>query len=54
MSSNFLTFLTTFWMTDPLRMLEDSQGSIIPLRSVLVMILTFHEVLMVYRPLGIS
>ena len=41
-----------FWMKDLLGMLEDSLGSIILLISVLVMILTYHEVLMVYGPLG--
>ena len=50
--SNFLTCLTISWMKDPLGMLEDLLGSIILLRSVLVMILTYHEVLMVYDPLG--
>ena len=47
-----LTCLTIFsWMKDPLGMLKDSLGSIILLRSVLVMILTSNEVLMVYGPL---
>ena len=40
--------LDYFWMKDPLGTLEDSLGSIILLKSVLVMILTYHEVLMVY------
>ena len=44
--------LDYFWMKDLLGMLEDSLGSIILLRSVLVMILTYHEVLTVYGPLG--
>ena len=44
--------LDYFLMKDPLGMLDDSLGSIILLRSVLVMILTYHEVLMVYGPLG--
>ena len=43
---------TISWMKDPLGMLENTLRSIIPLRSVLVMILTYHEVLMVYGPLG--
>ena len=43
---------TISWMKDPLGMLENTLGSIIPLRSVLVMILTYHEVLIVYGPLG--
>ena len=46
--SNLLDY---FWMKDPLGMLEDSLGSIIMLKSVLVMILTYPEVLMVYGPL---
>ena len=52
--AQFLYFdlLDYFWMKDPLGMLEDSLGSITQLRSVLVMILTYHEVLMVYGPLG--
>ena len=44
--------LDYFWMKDLLGMLEDSLGSIILLRSVLAMILTYHEVLTVYGPLG--
>ena len=39
--------LDYIWMKDPQGMLEDSLG----LESVLVMILTYHEVLMVYGPL---
>ena len=35
-------------MEDPLGMLEDSLGRMILLESVLVMILTYHEVLMMY------
>ena len=47
-----LTCLTIVWMKDPLGMLEDSPGRRILLRSVLVMILIYHKVLMVYGPLG--
>ena len=43
-----LNFLTNFQMKDPLRMLEDLLGSMILLESVLVMIPTYHKVLMVY------
>ena len=43
-----LTCLTIFGMKDPLGMLKHSLGSIILFRSVLVMILTYHEVLMMY------
>ena len=39
-------------MWDPLRMLKDSLGSIILLRSVLMVVLTYHEVLMVCGPPG--
>ena len=42
--------LTNFWMKDPLGMLEDSLWSITLLR-ILVMILTYHEVLIMYGPL---
>ena len=47
-----LTCLIISWMKDPLGMLKNSLGSILLLRSVLVMILTYHEALMVYNPLG--
>ena len=50
--ARILSCLTIFWMKDPLRILEDSLVSIILLRSVLVMIPIYHEVLMVYGPLG--
>ena len=43
-----LNFLTNFQMKDPLGMLEDLLGSMILLESVLVMISTYHKVLMVY------
>ena len=43
--------LNYFWMKDLLGMLKESLGSIILLISVLVMILTYHEVMMVYGPL---
>ena len=38
-------------MKDPLGMLKDSLRSIILLKSVLVMILTYHKVLIMYGPL---
>ena len=46
--SDLLDFFPT---KDPLGMLEDSLRSMIQLKSVLVMILTYHEVLMMYSPL---
>ena len=47
-----LTSLTIFWMKDPLRMLKGLTEECDLLRSVLVMILNYHEVLMVCGPLG--
>ena len=47
-----LTCLNIFGMKDTLRMLKDSLGSIILLRSVLMVVLTYHEVLMVCGPPG--
>ena len=43
--------LNYFWMKDSLEILEDSLKSIIPLRSVWVIISTYHKVLMVHGPL---
>ena len=46
--SNFLDY---FRMKDPLEMLEDPLGGMIKLKSVLEIIPTYHEVLMMYGPL---